>query len=66
VSARKSAYAIVDHPCDGGVSPNAYRPAITAEVRVFYPPNTVTKEQVMAAFQEAVETASAKIEEHLG
>ena len=58
MSARKSLYAITDMGCDGGVSPNAFVPRITAEIRVHFPPNTVTKEQV----REALITSMMKVE----
>jgi hypothetical protein len=51
VSARKSVYAITDEACDGGVSPNAYVPRITAEVRMHFPPNTVSETQVRAVLE---------------
>ena len=36
MSARKTIYAITDTPCDGGVSPNAYKAAITAEMQAAF------------------------------
>lgn len=65
MSARKSAYTIVDVPCDGGQSPNAYVPKITAEIRVHYPPSTVSFDEVMAALQSAHTETVIKIYEHL-
>lgn len=58
MSARKGFYAITDVGCDGGVSPNAYVPRITAEIRLHFPPATVTKDQV----REALITSMVKIE----
>lgn len=51
MSARKSVYAITDEACDGGASPNAYVPRITAEVRMHFPPNTVSETQVRAVLE---------------
>lgn len=63
MSARKSVYAITDQACDGGVSPNAYVPKITAEIRVHYPPNTVTKDEVMAVLTTSLVKATIQVEE---
>lgn len=62
MSARKGIYAITDVPCDGGVSPNAYKAQITAEVRLFFPPNTVTEEEVLDALHVAYTDAHSKAE----
>jgi hypothetical protein len=46
-------YVIKDQPCDGGVSPNAYKAQITVEMRVFFPPNTVGEDEVLNAAYDA-------------
>jgi hypothetical protein len=67
MSARKSIYAITDQMCDGGVSPNAYVPKITAEIRVHFPPTWgVSEADVRAALYTAHEEALMKIREHFG
>lgn len=63
MSARKGIYAIKDVPCDGGESPNAYVPKITAEIRVHFPPNTVSKVEVLAALYGVFDDAAADVEE---
>lgn len=58
MSRRESFYSIVRRPCDGGESPNNYVPEITAEVRVFAPPNVGSTEMLEAlakAFFEVVD-----------
>jgi hypothetical protein len=60
MSARKSVYAITDLACDGGESPNAYVAKITAEVRLHFPPNTVTRDEVFEALDLAVSDAYDK------
>lgn len=57
MSARKGIYRIVDVPCDGGESPNAYVPKITAEVRLHFPPNSVDRREVYSALYRAYEDA---------
>lgn len=64
MSSRKSAYVIKDEPCDGGVSPNAYKPAITVEVRVFYPPNTVSHREVLSVLSQAMADTQEQLSEH--
>lgn len=64
MSARKAVYSIVDKGCDGGVSPNAYVPRITAEVRVHFPPYTVTQAEVTDALMDAYSDAMRQIKEH--
>jgi hypothetical protein len=47
-------------PTDGGVSPNAYNPNITVEIRVFAPPHCPSNEVVDVlndAYREAVTDA---------
>lgn len=61
MSARKSIHAITDIPCYGGASPNAYVPKITCEVRLHYPPNTVTEGDVLTALYYAHEEALGKV-----
>lgn len=63
MSARASAYVIKDQPCDGGVSPNAYVPKITVEIRVHYPPNTVTHREVLGVLSQAVQETEDKLSE---
>lgn len=50
MSARANVYQIRDRRVNGGVSPNAYVPKVTAEVRVHYPP--VDKANIAAAIDE--------------
>ncbi len=64
MSKRQSIYAITDLGCDGGVSPNAFVPRITAELRVHYPPNTVSKEEVQAAVATTLAKVRIQIEEY--
>lgn len=65
MSARASAYVIKDVPCDGGESPNAFVPRITVEVRVHYPPNTVSHQQVQEALDEAYDDASQTLKKRV-
>lgn len=53
MSSRKNVYVSNWTPCDGGESPNAYVPGITAEIRLFYPPLQ------RALAREALENACA-------
>lgn len=46
----------VRQPTDGGKSPNAYVPEITAEIRVFAPPHT-PRDEVATALSIAVSQA---------
>ena len=64
MSARKSAYVIKDVGCDGGVSPNAYVPRITVEIRVYFPPNTVAHRDVLSLLSQAVAETQEKLSEH--
>lgn len=61
MSARKGIYAITDVPCDGGVSPNAYVPKITSEVRLHFPPDTVTDLQVLDALARSYLESRRKV-----
>lgn len=57
--------AIVTHRVyteNGGVSPNAYVPEITVQIRVHFPP-LVTDVELQMAFAEAVTQARRKINE---
>ena len=56
MSARPGINVSVKHKANGGVSPNAYIPFITAEVRCFWPP-LATEAEVEAALGEAFESA---------
>lgn len=49
---------------DGGVSPNAYVPAVTVEIRVHYPPLQIGRvEQILAdAYAEAMDELSRREE----
>lgn len=64
MSARKGIVASQRTACDGGVSPNQYIGHITAEVRLFFPPNTVTKEQIRLALFEAYSEAANKVDSY--
>lgn len=64
MSSRPGVLATVIAPADGGVSPNRYVPAITAEVRVFWPPKA-TEAEVMDALTRAVAKAQKQIEERI-
>jgi hypothetical protein len=64
VSRRTGIIKTVRVKVDGGESPNAYVPLITAEVRVFWPPHTVTAAQVMTALVEAAEAALDDLGDH--
>jgi hypothetical protein len=46
---------------DGGVSPNAYAPWISAEVRVFWPP-LADRDAILDVLNKAVEMAMEKID----
>ena len=50
----------VDHESDGGVSPNAYVPFVTVEVRVFYPPRA-TRDELDSALQDAFQQAETNL-----
>lgn len=63
MSARKSVYAITDEACDGGESPNAYVPRITAEVRMHFPPNTVSETQVRGVLEASYNKAISQMQE---
>lgn len=63
MSARKGIYAIRDVPCDGGESPNAYVPKVTAEIRVHFPPYTASRDEVRAPLLEAIDDVMSQIEE---
>lgn len=52
MSSRKTILVSRKVDCDGGRSPNAYVPHITVELRAAFPPNTVTREQVMQILDE--------------
>lgn len=59
MSARPGVLVDVRRPADGGVSPNAYVPIISAEVRCFWPPRA-TEEEVAEVLREVfVETIRA-------
>lgn len=52
----------MDHfePADGGKSPNAYRPFISVQIRVHWPPRATVRE-VMVAMGRAVGKAAAEL-----
>ncbi|OZE95071.1 hypothetical protein CH302_19210 [Rhodococcus sp. 15-2388-1-1a] len=50
---RKSHYAIVRLPYDGGQSPNRTVPQITCEIRVFHPP-AAELDDITGAIDEAL------------
>lgn len=56
---------IVDqrHPADGGISPNAYAPWISVQVRCHFPPRA-TRGQVINALSEAYLEALEEVETH--
>lgn len=47
---------------DGGVSPNAYMPYVTAEVRVFAPPRA-TRAEIDVAIEEALADARRQLDD---
>lgn len=47
---------------NGGVSPNAYIPEITVDIRAFWPP-LVTDQELLIAFEEAVSRARRAMKE---
>lgn len=57
---REGVIGSVHTPADGGVSPNARLPYITAELRVHWPP-LATEAQIMDAIHAAVDQAVAKV-----
>jgi hypothetical protein len=61
LSARANVYQIRDHGVYGGISPNAYVPRVTAEVRVHYPP--VSVENIETAIRELDSAWSAARDE---
>lgn len=61
MSKRPGLTVAVRNDADGGVSPNAYMPLITAEVRLFWPPRA-TREQILDSLNEAVEEALLKFD----
>ena len=63
MSARKGIVASHRVACDGGVSPNQYIGHITAEVRLFFPPNPVELDEVRRALDEAWVDAELKLVE---
>jgi len=66
MAARKGLLAQVFQPCDGGVSPNAFVPAITVDVRVHFPPFTATEDEVRSAMTEAVAQMHQRIKDYFG
>ncbi|KQU30321.1 MULTISPECIES: VWA domain-containing protein [unclassified Rhodococcus (in: high G+C Gram-positive bacteria)] len=61
---RKGLYGRSHRPADPGVSPNEYVGAITAEVRVHFPPNT-DQELVTEAIDEALADALNQLTAHV-
>lgn len=51
----------VRNDADGGTSPNAYMPLVTAEIRLFWPPRA-TREQCLDTLNQAVEEALDKFD----
>lgn len=62
MSARANITVSHKTPCDGGVSPNAYIPWITTEIRMHFPPTTVTADELREALDRAYAEALRKIE----
>lgn len=60
MSRRRGVVARVDLDTDGGVSPNAYVPLVTCEVRVFWPPRA-TEAQIMDAIHDAADQAIEQV-----
>lgn len=60
MSARPGVLVTVREAADGGVSPNAYVPMVSVEVRAFWPPKS-EPEAVEEAIQRAADQA---IDEH--
>jgi len=61
VSSRRGAYVSLQRRVHGGVSPNAYRPVITVEVRAFWPPYLGHEPEVLDMLAEAIEAAVEKV-----
>lgn len=61
VTQRPCVYVLRDEPADGGVSPNAYKPVATVEIRVFWPPRDPAAAH--RAFEAAVAEARARLDE---
>jgi hypothetical protein len=61
MSSRPGIVASAVVPADGGVSPNRYRPAVTAELRVFWPPKA-RDEEIEKALQDALFQARQEIQ----
>lgn len=64
MSARKCLYSSVHHACDPGKPPNQYVGAITAELRVHFPPNTEPG-LVRAAVDEAIAEIRVQHAQHM-
>jgi hypothetical protein len=58
---RRNAYVSLTREVHGGVSPNAYVPRITVEVRVFWPPHLDHEEAAIEMLEEAARQAVADI-----
>ena len=62
MSSRKGAYVTRSERVHGGVSPNAYVPKITVEIRAFWPPSLGHQERVIELIREAAEEAIAEVQ----
>lgn len=57
---RPNVYAIHNRFSDGGQPPDQYVPLVTAEVRVYWPPNA-TDDEIHGTLADAVEDANQQI-----
>jgi hypothetical protein len=61
MSHRHNAYVSITEPAYGGVSPNAYVPQITVEVRAFWPPSHDHEKRVVDLIHKAAIEAMEKV-----
>lgn len=62
MSRRRGYAASVRLSTDGGVSPNAYNPVITADLRVFAPP-TSSRVEIDAALDQVIAEVRRQLDE---
>lgn len=60
MSRREAVYVSKRVSCDGGKEPNAFYPAITVEVRIFFPP-LVSQGQLSGVVDDAIGEAIEKL-----